>query len=148
VSAADDRSADPDARPSAAGFRVARLADLPTGSMDGDVEWRPVRHHLGIAAFGAGAWSGDAGVEVIERHDEHAGGADGHQELYFVASGRASFTVGGERVDAPTGTLVAVTDPALVRAAVAEEDGTTVLAIGAPEGRPYRVAPWESRRVG
>ena len=57
----------------------------------------------------------------------------GHEELYFVLSGRATFTVDGERVDAPAGSLVFVKDPAMRRGAVADEAGTKILAIG---GRP------------
>lgn len=128
--------------------RVAALDELPGERWDSGVDWRPVRHHLGIGAFGAGAWLGDAGIELIEEHTEEVGGADGHEELYLVVRGRARFTVGAEEIDAPAGTFVAVPDPAVTRKAVAEEDGTAILAIGAPRGRAYEVAPWERRRLG
>ena len=45
------------------------------------------------------------------------------------------------------GTLVAVPDPGVSRKAVADEDGTAILAIGAPLGRAYEVSPWERRRL-
>jgi hypothetical protein len=61
--------------------------------------------------------------------------------------GRATFTVAGDSLDAPEGTFVAVPDPGTTRAAVAEEDGTTILAVGAPRGRAYEVSPWERRRL-
>jgi hypothetical protein len=129
------------------GFRAIRIDEVRPGPMDGDLEWRPVRHHLGIEAFGAGVWAGDAGVEVIEEHTELVENADGHEELYLVFSGMATFTVGGDSIDAPAGTLVAVTDPGLMRKAVAGEDGTAILAVGAPRGRAYEVSPWELRRI-
>jgi hypothetical protein len=47
-----------------------------------------------------------------------------------VIAGRATFTLDGEEVDAPTGTIVHLPEPALKRSAVALEPGTTVLAVG------------------
>jgi hypothetical protein len=129
------------------GVRHARVGELAAERWDTGLEWRPVRHHLGISAFGAGTWHGDAGVEVIEEHTEQVEGADEHEELYLVMSGRATFTVRDEEIDAPAGTLVAVPDPAARRKAVATEDGTAILAIGAPLGRAYEVSPWERRHL-
>ena len=129
------------------GWSVVRLDELPRLEADGLPPMKPVRHALGLEAFGVNAWVGDeAGVEVIEEHDEL--GEDGDQEeLYFVVSGRATFTVDGDRVDAPAGTFVALRDPALRRVAVAEEDGTVVLAVGAVRGRAFEPSGWELRRV-
>jgi mannose-6-phosphate isomerase-like protein (cupin superfamily) len=53
----------------------------------------------------------------------------GHEEVYVVLRGRASFTLDGEALDAPAGTVVRV-DPEVHRHAVAAEGGTTVLALG------------------
>src|SRR5581483_377999 len=50
----------------------------------------------------------------------------------LVLSGRATFTVGGDEIAAPAGTLVYISDPAAERLAVADEDGTVILSIGAP----------------
>src|ERR1700712_2499598 len=113
------------------GWTSTSLEAMATLGESDPPAWKPVRHSLGIGAFGVNAWlGGAAGDEVIEEHDE-LGDDGGQEELYFVSAGRATFTVAGERVDAPAGTIVAVTDPALVRAAVAEEPGTVVLAVGA-----------------
>ena len=60
-------------------------------------------------------------------------------------SGHAVFTVDGEEIDAPAGTLVFVRDPALLRSARALADGTSVIAIGAPPGVPYAVSRWEQQ---
>lgn len=109
--------------------------------------WKPLRHSLGLGAFGVNAWLGRrAGDEVIETHDE-LGDDGGQEELYFVASGRAEFTVEGQAVDAPAGTLVAVRDPAIVRGAVAGEPGTLVLAVGATRGAAFEPSAWELRRT-
>jgi tetratricopeptide (TPR) repeat protein len=59
-------------------------------------------------------------------------------------SGRASFTVAGEEVDAPSGTIVFVRDPAVTRSAVAAEPGTTVLAVGGRPGEAFRPRAWET----
>jgi tetratricopeptide (TPR) repeat protein len=80
---------------------------------------------------------------VVEEHDESGSGAGGHEELYVVLRGRATFTIDGEAVDAPAGTLVFLRDPALRRVAFAEEDGTVVLAVGGEPGRAYEISPWE-----
>lgn len=133
---------------SASAARVAALDELSGERWDNGLEWRPIRHHLGIEAFGAGVWLGDRGVELIEEHTEETDDADGHEELYLVVRGRARFTVAGEEIDAPVGTFVAVPDPSVDRKAVSEEDGTAILAVGAPRGRAYEVAPWERHQLG
>ena len=66
-----------------------------------------------------------------------------HEELYVVVQGHATFTVDGEEVDAPAGTLVFVADPETRRGAVAKEAGTTVLVVGAKPGEAFTIAPWE-----
>ena len=109
-------------------------------------EWRPVRHTLGISSFGVNAWVANAGQLIIEEHDELGG--DGHEELYVVIRGRATFTVGGEEIEAPAGRLIAIHDPALVRKAVAEEDETTILAVGSPIGEKYEISAFERRELG
>jgi len=99
-----------------------------------------VRHALGVTAFGINAYTAAAaGDEVVEEHTEEL---LGHEEVYAVVSGHAVFTVDGEEVDAPAGTLVYLDDPAQRRHAVARKAGTTVLAIG---GRPglHEISAWE-----
>jgi hypothetical protein len=123
-------------------MKVVRLDEIEPTSVAG-VNWRPVRATLGVRAFGINAYSAGPGEHVVEPHDETGGGAGRHEELYFVISGRATFTCGGETVEAPTGTLVFLDDPAERREAVAEEPGTTVLAIGGRVGAPYEVSAWE-----
>jgi tetratricopeptide (TPR) repeat protein len=49
-------------------------------------------------------------------------------------------------VDAPAGTIVLVRDTALRRGAVAREQGTTVLSVGAAPGEAYRPRAWETNR--
>jgi tetratricopeptide (TPR) repeat protein len=103
--------------------------------------WTPIRGHFGIEAFGINAWTAAAaGDEVISDHSEDR---SGHEELYVVFRGRATFTVDGEEVDAPAGTLVFVNEPPTQRKAVAAEAGTTVVAIGAKPGEAYRPLGWE-----
>ena len=104
-----------------------------------------IREHFGIEAFGVNTFRGDeAGGQVIGEHTEVGSTTKSHEELYLVMSGHATFTVGGEQVDAPVGTLVFVRDPDVRRGAVAREAGTTVLVIGAPRGEPFTVSPWEA----
>ena len=62
--------------------------------------WRPLRKALGTTGFGANGYSSDAGGDVIETHDETSAGAAGHEELYVVLSGAATFTVDGDEIAA------------------------------------------------
>jgi tetratricopeptide (TPR) repeat protein len=125
-------------------FTTLHLSEIEALPAAGTLLWRPVRRRLGIGAFGINAYTAyKAGDEVVEDHDELGSGAGHHEELYFVVEGGATFTVAGETVDAPAGTLVFVADPAARRHAVAAEPSTTVLAIGGRRGEPFRVSPWE-----
>lgn len=106
----------------------------------GTLTWRPVRLTLGLEAFGTNAYTAkEAGVDVVEPHTESP--ELGHQELYFVASGRARFILDGEEHDAPAGTYVFVPDTATHRHAIAEEAGTTVLSFGGPP--VFKPSAWE-----
>jgi hypothetical protein len=130
---------------------VAHLTDLPRipPSEPGDPAWTPIRHVLGLGAFGVNAWYGDhAGDPVIEPHDEipEGSGAGGHEELYIVLEGRARFVVDGEEIDAPAGTLLAL-PPHIHREANAAADGTVVVAIGAARGEAFTPSPWEGRAI-
>ncbi len=119
------------------GWQIARTDEIPRLGKT----WIPIRKHFGIRAFGVNAWVADAeGEDVIGEHVEESG----HEELYFVSSGRATFTVEGEEVDAPAGTVVFVRDPQTKRKAVAREPGTTILTVGAKPGEAFEVMNWES----
>jgi tetratricopeptide (TPR) repeat protein len=123
--------------------QVARLSEITPISV-ADVQFQPVRHTLGVRAFGINGYSAHAaGDHLIEPHDETGPGSGGQEELYFVVSGRAAFTVDGAEVDAPAGTLVFVPDVKSKRSAVAAEDATTVLVVGGPADRPLPVSPFE-----
>jgi quercetin dioxygenase-like cupin family protein len=126
------------------GYRVAHIDAIEpvSGQEYPEVaDWKPVRHELGIAAFGVNAFVvGSAGDVVIDEHDE----TDyGHEELYVVIRGHAEFTVGGEKVDAPAGTFVFLPDPETRRRAVALEPDTAVLGIGAKAGEAFSPSKWE-----
>jgi len=109
---------------------------------DGRCPFRPVRHHLGLTAFGVNAWTGvAAGNRIINEHDEAQLG-DGSEELYLVLAGRARFELDGRNLDAPAGTFVAVR-PGMTRTAFAEEPGTTIVAIGCVPGKAYEPQGWE-----
>jgi tetratricopeptide (TPR) repeat protein len=125
------------------GARVIRIDEVESLSvLDGELQWHPLRHALGIRAFGMNAYTAArAGDLVVEEHDE---GSLGHEEVYVVLAGRATFTLDGEEFDAPAGTVVHLAEPKVRRVARAAEDGTRVLAVGAPVGEAYEPSPWES----
>lgn len=128
---------------------TAHLDEIPTlASEPGEPEWKPVRLHFGIEAFGVNVWTAnEAGQLIIERHTETEDTDTGHEELYFVASGRATFVIGEENVDAPAGTFVFVPDPDTVRQATAEEAGTAVLVVGATPGEAFTPSDWELKHA-
>lgn len=126
---------------------IDAIETIPLNSPDVP-DWKPLRHRLGVGAFGVNAWvAAKAGDRAVERHDEtpSESGAAGHQELYVVLRGGARFTVAGEEIDAPAGTLVFVEDPALEREAFATADDTIVLAVGAAQGVAFAPSGWEAR---
>ena len=104
------------------------------------VHWKPLRRTLGIEAFGTNAYVGDPGEDVVEAHTEER---LGHEELYVVVRGRATFTLDGEEHDVPAGSVVHLADPSVRRHARAEEPGTVVLAIGGKPGEAYTPSAWE-----
>ncbi len=107
----------------------------------GETVWKPLRAILGVTAFGINAYVAPvAGTTIVEDHDE--AGDPGHQEAYVVVRGRARFTVAGQVVEAGSGELIFIRDPAARRHATALEPGTTVLAVGAPAGS-FTPSEWE-----
>jgi len=103
--------------------------------------WAPIRHHFDVRAFGVNAWRGTDGDEVIKRHTEEE---SGQEELYIVLSGSATFTVGGDEIEAPAGTLVHIRDPKAERVGIAKQDGTVVLSLGATAGTAYEPSGWDT----
>jgi len=125
-------------------YRVAHLDDLDRIAVAGG-QYRPIRRRPGVRAFGINAYTAEkAGDQVVEHHTEGAGGGSGRQEeLYMVVAGHAEFTVAGETIDAPAGTMVFVPDVYAKRGAVATADGTTVLVVGGPADSPIPTSPFE-----
>jgi hypothetical protein len=122
------------------GYAVAQLDEIEEIN-DGREPWRPVRHHFGITSFGVNTWTArEAGDRIINEHDESE--PDGNEELYLVQSGRATFELDGEQLDAGVGTLVFV-PPGVKRTAFAVEPGTTILALGGVPGKAYEAGGWE-----
>lgn len=121
-------------------WAVAHLDELEAVPGPGTLTWRPVRAHFDIRAFGTNAYSaGAVGEDVVEPHDED--GVPAHEELYYVARGRARFTLDHEAFEADAGTYVFVRDPKVHRQAQALEAGTTVLSFGGPA--TFEPSAWE-----
>ena len=110
--------------------QIARLDDIERRG-----RYIPVREHLGIHAFGVGAFTPNDEGTLINDHDE---AGSGQEELYVVLDGNATFEVDGETFDAPAGTFVSVR-PESRRKATGEG---TVLALGATPGEAYQALDW------
>jgi hypothetical protein len=85
---------------SVAGWRSVRLEDIdPVPVEGGRILWRPVRRMLDLGAFGINAFIGpNMGDDVVEEHAEEMLGLE---EVYVVLTGRATFKLDGETLDAP-----------------------------------------------
>jgi hypothetical protein len=71
---------------------IAALDEIPRASepCDPALDWRPVRDHLGITAFGVNAFLGAApGDRVVELHDESS-----TREAFATAPDTAVLVVG------------------------------------------------------
>jgi quercetin dioxygenase-like cupin family protein len=123
-------------------YEVARVDELESFPVDEEgLTWRPIRRRFDVRAFGVNAYTAErAGQRVVEEHTERT---NGHEEIYVVLHGRATFALDGEEVDVPAGAFVHLPDPGTRRGAVAVEDGTTVLALGAKPGVPFEPSAWE-----
>jgi hypothetical protein len=111
---------------------------------EGERRYVRIRRELGVQSFNINALRAVEGEELIREHDEVGYGGDGHEKVWLVLSGHAVFTVDGEEVDAPAGTVVHVARPEAKRSAVAKEPGTTLLGLGGRPGEPYRLTPGEA----
>jgi quercetin dioxygenase-like cupin family protein len=112
------------------GYWIKSLEEIPLVPEDepGDPLWYPLQHHFGFTAFGINVYTApEADGALIGDHDE----AESEQEeLYLVTAGSARFTIDGREAVVPAGAVVAITDPAVRRTAVAAEPGTTVVVVG------------------
>ena len=122
-------------------YGVTTLDELAAPAIPGQARWHTIRRTLGVSSFGVNAWTAtEDGGQIIGEHEEASGQA--HEELYLVLTGHATFTLDGEEVDAPAGTLVHAADPAVKRGAVGEA-GTTILVVGAKPGEAFTPSTWE-----
>jgi len=126
-----------------AAYTAAHIDDIPFeqgGSPD--TEWKPVRRFFGIGSFGTNlARATRAGDMLTHDHDEVG---TGHEELFLIVSGSATYRVAGAEIDAPAGTFLYVSDPAVVRGAVAREAGTAMLVVGGEPGCVFTPSDWDT----
>jgi hypothetical protein len=123
------------------GYEIAQIDELDRIPVAHGLEWRPIRRRFGIESFGCNAYTAEKpGDWVVEEHTE---GNRQHQEIYTVVRGHATFTLDGEELDAPAGTIVFIEDPNVKRVAVAVDADTTVFAIGARPGEAFTPDAWE-----
>jgi hypothetical protein len=127
--------------------QVAHVSEIvtPTEPDPGKASWRAVRRHFGIASFGISAYVAEAAGEALV--GDHTELDTAHEELFYVATGRAAVRVGDETVDAGPCTFLYVQDPAVIRSATALEPGTTLLVIGGEPGKAFEVSQWEREYV-
>ena len=122
------------------GYEVASLTGVESIPGPGSLRWTPLRKHFGITAFGINAYTAtEAGQDVVEEHNEER---LGHEEIYIVLMGRATFVLDGEEREVSAGSAVFLRDPTIKRYARAEEPGTTVLAVGGKPGQ-HEISAWE-----
>ena len=121
------------------GWKAAKIQDIPPLRDTFMKGWHSVRHHMDIRAFGVNAVTVCAGEELVKPHDE---AQSMQQELFVILSGEAEFELDGQKLNADTGTAVAV-DPNVERSAMALKSPTSVLIIGAKPGEIYIPPSWD-----
>jgi tetratricopeptide (TPR) repeat protein len=122
-------------------YEIARLDELDEIPVSHGLVWRPIRRRFDVRAFGVNAYTSDeVGGQVVEEHTESQ---LGHEEIYLVLRGSATFTLDGEDVDLEAGSLVFIADPEVRRVAISRTPDTTVVALGGKPGAPYEVSAWE-----
>jgi tetratricopeptide (TPR) repeat protein len=121
-------------------YAVVPLDDLVAYEIPGQARWHMIRSTLDVQAFGINAWTtSEDGQQLVGEHEETG---LGHEEMYVVIAGRATFTLDGDAVDAPAGSVVHVPEPTVQRSAVGTA-GTTVLVVCAKRGEAFTPSPWE-----
>jgi tetratricopeptide (TPR) repeat protein len=126
-------------------YRILHLEEAALTAGDGDRRRVPLRRDFDIGAFGVNAlYQAKAGEQLVMEHDELGPFAGGHEELYLVVQGGCTFTIDGDEVDAPAGTVVFIGDPGTTRSSVASEDGTILLAVGGKRGEAFRLSPYDA----
>ena len=133
--------ADPQKR---AAYTAAHIDDLPFEIDDQypTTEWKPVRRFFGIGSFGTNVACARQAGDVLT-HDHTEAGA-GHEELFLIVSGHATYRVDGEEIDAPAGTFLYVPDPATTRGVVAREAGTAMFVVGGEPGAVFTPSDWDT----
>src|SRR5207249_4043035 len=126
----------------AQGWRSVRLDEIePIPVVGGTLLWRPVRRTLDVGAFGINSYvAPNDGDDVVEEHTEQS---LGHEEVYVVLSGHATFSLDEETLEAPAGSLGSRPDPSAPRGrAQARLRGER------KGGRGLRIAPWTAQLAG
>ena len=99
-----------------------------------------MRRRFGISGFGSNAYSAEkAGQRVIEEHSER----DGHEEMYVVLRGRRDVHARRRRARRRPRARSSSSRPGTRRGAIAAEDDTFVLAVGAKPGVVFEPSLWE-----
>jgi mannose-6-phosphate isomerase-like protein (cupin superfamily) len=114
------------------------LSDVPV-TATGEGRWQALNAPLGVTTFGVNAVVMEPGEEVDIEHDETS---SGHQEVYVVVTGRATFRLREGEVEAGPGDVVAVGDPAETRSYRALEPGTRIVCFGAGPGAEHPYGDW------
>jgi hypothetical protein len=128
---------------------IAAIESIPGCDAAEPTDWIPLRHELGIRAFGINAFAAGApGQIIVERHDEVGpDGAGGHEEAYVVLQGSIELSLDGETQRVDAGEIVFVADPAVLREGRAVDVPALVLALGAEAGVAFEPSPWELREL-
>jgi hypothetical protein len=128
-------------------YRTAHIDEVPF-EIDDDyptTEWKPLRRFFGIGSFGTNlARSTQPGDVLTHDHTEIDDAGTGHEELFLIVSGHATYRVDGEEIDAPAGTFLYVPDPATMRGVVAREAGTVMFVVGGETGAVFTPSEWDT----
>jgi tetratricopeptide (TPR) repeat protein len=103
-----------------------------------------LRRELDIGAFSVFTVRADPGKQLVSERTATGYAADRHEELFVITEGNATFTVDGQEIDAPRGSAIFVRDVESKRAAVAGDEGATLIVVGGRRGEAWRPTPGEA----
>jgi len=122
------------------GWKCAELNNIPPTKDSFMKGWHSVRHFLGIRAFGINAVTAEKnGDELIKAHNEKS---SNQQEIFYIVNGSAEFNIDDEVCKVGAGTFVAI-EPQCNRSVKALEDKTSLIVVGAPDGKIYEIPKWD-----
>ena len=122
-------------------YTVTKLDEIEEVT-DGRCPWRPVRHQLGITAFGVNAFTASRSATGSSTSTTRRASTTCRRSSTSSTRAARGSSSAASASTPPAGTFVYV-PPDVKRTAFAEEPGTTLVAVGGKPGAAYEPSGYE-----